>query len=174
MAQGLDLVAVGIVALASLIGVLLTLVTLPGTWFIILVALACQWWREGLFEWWTIAVCAVLALVGEVVEFAWSARGAKRTGGTRPGMIGSIVGGLIGAVVGTFLILIPLVGTIIGAAVGAGLGAVAGERGLSNRTWRDSARVGQGAAVGRLTAVVIKTAIAGLIGIVLTTGALLA
>ncbi len=174
MAQGLDLVAVGIVALASLVGVVLTLLTLPGTWFIILVALLCQWWREGLYEWWTIALCALLAFAGEVVEFAWSARGAKRTGGTRPGMVGSIVGGLIGAVVGTFVIPIPLLGTIIGAAVGAGLGAVAGERGMSQRTWRESAAVGRGAAVGRLTAVAIKTGIAGMIGLVLTTGAMLA
>ena len=174
MAQGLDLVAVAMVAVASLLGVVLTLLTLPGTWFIILVALACQWWCEGLFEWWTIALCAALALAGEVVEFAWSARGAQRTGGTRPGMIGSIVGGLVGAVLGTFLIPVPLVGTIVGATVGAGLGAVAGERGMSRRSWRESATVGRGAAVGRLTAVVIKTVIAGAIGLVLTAGALLA
>ncbi len=174
MAQGLDLVAVVIVALASLVGVVLTLLTLSGAWLIILVALLCAWWRGGLYEWWTFAVCVALALVGEIVEFAWSARGAKRTGGTRPGMVGSVVGGLIGAVVGTFAIPIPLVGTLIGATAGAGLGAVAGERGMSERTWRESAAVGRGAAVGRLTAVAIKTAIAGVIGLVLTTGALLA
>lgn len=174
MAQGLDLVAVAIVAVALLIGVLVTLLTLPGTWFIILVALVCQWWREGLFEWWTIALCVVLAVAGEVVEFAWSARGAKRTGGTRPGMIGSIVGGLVGAIAGTFMLPVPVVGTIVGAAVGAGLGAVAGERGMSQRSWRESAAVGRGAAVGRLTAVAVKAGIAGVIGLVLTTGALLA
>jgi len=56
----------------------------------------------------------------------------------------------------------------VGGVAGAGLGAVVAERGLKGRTWQDSAKAGQGAAVGRLVATALKTLLALVIALVLS------
>ncbi len=149
----------------------LTLLTLPGVWLTLVAALGCQWawaaWSHEprLFDWWTLGLLAGLALAGEILETVSSAVGAKRSGGGKSGALGSILGALVGAIAGSFLL--PVVGTIIGAVLGAGIGAVAAERGIRGRSWADSMKVGRGAAGARLVALVVKTAIAALVGLVL-------
>jgi hypothetical protein len=63
---------------------------------------------------------------------------------------------LVGAIVGSIVLPIPLVGTIVGAVVGAGLGAAYGEMAFAKRPWREAARSGGGAAVGRFASTIIK------------------
>ena len=63
-------------------------------------------------------------------------------------------------IVGVGTPIMPIIGTIAGAALGAGLGAAILERTKDQRTWGDVWRVGQGAAIGRLIATIIKTALA--------------
>ncbi len=165
-------VAGSIVALAALVGVLLTAITLPGIWFMILVALAIDvLWRPDLLSWWTIGIAIGLALLSELVELVASAAGSKRAGGTRAGAWGSIGGSLIGLVLGSIFIPIPIVGSLIGAVVGAGVGAVIAERGFSERTWTESAKSGGGAAAGRLLSAIIKTAFAVVIAFMLVVDA---
>ncbi|MBX3358190.1 MAG: DUF456 domain-containing protein [Phycisphaeraceae bacterium] len=159
-----------IMLLVTLLGAALTTLTLPGIWFIVLAAILCQWWQDGgLYSWWTIGAAATLGLVAEVLEVAASAAGASAAGGTRRGAIGSIAGALLGAIAGSFVF--PVVGTIVGGAVGAGLGAIACERHAGAMTWTGSARVGAGAATGRLVATLLKVGFAIVIGIILTTAA---
>ena len=158
-------------ALVALIGVVLTLLTLPGVWLTLLAALGCQWawaaWSHEalLFDWWTLGILAAVAMAGEIMEIVSSAVGAKRGGGGRSGAWGSILGAFVGAIAGSFFL--PIIGTIAGAVLGAGAGAVAAERGISGRTGAESMKVGTGAAGARAVALVVKTAIAGLIGAVL-------
>jgi uncharacterized protein YqgC (DUF456 family) len=157
---------------ASLFGVVLTVITMPGAWLVVLVAVLMQWlFPEPPFSWWTIGACAGLAAAGEIFEFAASAMGTKRVGGGRSGAIGSVVGALAGAIAGTFVIPVPLFGSLIGAVVGAGLGALVAERGVAGRSWAHSAKVGGGAAAGRLAASVVKAGLTGAIGVVLTVAA---
>jgi len=147
--------AATIVVLSGLAGVALTLLVMPGIWFMIGVAVAIAvFWQREMFSPWTLA-----------------AAGSKRAGGTRPGAILSIVGGIVGAIVGTPLIPIPVIGTIAGAVIGAGLGAFIGERGLAARGWKDSARSAGGAAAGRLVATIVKTAFAAAIALLLSVAA---
>ncbi len=164
-------VAASIVTLAALLGIVMTLVTLPGIWAMIAVALGCQLWQPGLFSWWTLAIVVVLALLAELVELVASAAGSKRAGGTRAGAWGSIGGSLIGLVLGQILIPIPIIGALIGAVAGAGLGAIALERGVSKRTWGESTKAGGGAAAGRLLSVFIKTGFACVVGFMLVVDA---
>ena len=97
---------------------------LPGTWILIgtatLVDLIDRLWLPSgaplTFHPLTLAACALLAGVGELLEFLLSAAGAKKFGASARGMWGSVIGGMLGAIGGTFVI--PIVGTIIGAAVG--------------------------------------------------------
>lgn len=158
--------AAAIVILMSGLGIALAALTLPGAWVALLAAVICKLWRPELIEWSTIGVGAGIALAGEIIEIFASAAGAARAGGSRRGAIGAVVGSLLGAIVGAPFLL--LVGAIIGAVLGAGVGAVIAERGFAGRTWRDSARIGTGAAIGRFWASVVKVGLAAVIALILT------
>jgi uncharacterized protein YqgC (DUF456 family) len=159
-------IAAAIVIAASFLGVVLTLLTLPGTWLAVLAGAGVAIWRPEMISWWTVGAAAALAVVAEVIELIASAAGAKKGGASRHGAVGAVIGSLIGAVVGAPFLL--GIGAIIGGVVGAGLGAVIAERGLRGRSWKDSAKAGQGAAIGRLVATVLKTTIALAIALVLS------
>lgn len=193
------LIACGVVA-CSLIGVLLVALTLPGIWFMVLVAGLAQWWSiahasggagaagaglavagatvtsggaapEMMFSWWTLGTAAGLAVVGEMLEMFASAVGSSKAGGTRRGAIGSVIGGILGAIIGSFAIPIPVLGTIVGAALGAGAGALLLERHGGQKTWGEASKVGAGAAAGRLAATIAKLGIACVTAVVLSVGA---
>lgn len=161
-----------IVIVASFLGVGLTLITLPGIWAMLLVALVCKVWQDDLLEWWVLGVGAGLAVLAEVAEFASSAAGSRKSGGSRTGATGSILGAIVGALCGTvFLAFLPIIGTILGAVIGAGLGAGLAERGIKQRTWGESYKSGRGAAVGRAWSIVIKGAIAIVVALMLSVDA---
>ncbi len=160
--------AASLVVLMSLVGIALTLVTLPGAWLMLATAVLCNLWQPGMFNWWTIGVGAGVAVIAEIVELAASAVGAKTTGGSRSGAVGSIVGAMIGAVVGTPFL--PPIGTVAGAVLGAAAGALIAERGIANNNWRGSAKVAGGAAAGRLVATIFKTGAAIIVAGMLIVG----
>lgn len=169
MSIWLLLLAALIIFVAAAAGVLLTLITLPGVWLTLLVAVGCQFafGEPALFDWWTLGIAAAIALAAEVFELISSAAGAAKSGGGRSGAIGSVFGAIAGAIFGSFLIPIPLAGTVLGAVLGAGAGALFAERGFAGRSWGDAFKVGQGAAVGRLAAMIVKTAVAAAVGVLL-------
>jgi uncharacterized protein len=164
-----------IMLLVSVCGVVLTLLTLPGVWVILIVALFVQllWGDPQVFSWWTLGAALLVALLGEAIELASSALGATRAGGGASGAIGSIVGSLVGAILGSIFIPVPIVGTVVGGVLGAGAGAIAAERGISRRPWGQSYRIGQGAAIGRLISTIVKVGVAAAVGVMLTLAVLL-
>lgn len=162
--------AASCVVIGVLAGWVLALLTLPGVWCMLLIAVACNWWQGwDMFSWWTLGACAVVAAIGEVVELALSAVAARTVGGSRTGATFSVVGAIAGAVIGSFFI--PPIGTIVGAILGAGLGALFAERGIKGQSWGDSGKVAGGAAVGRLAATFVKLGVAGVVGVVLIAAA---
>lgn len=163
--------AASIVTLSALLGVVLTLLTFPGIWLMVLVALLCQWWQPTLFSWWTLGAAVLLAGLAELVEFLASAAGAAKAKGTKSAMAASIAGAIVGAILGTLLIPIPLVGTIVGGVAGAGLGAGITERTISQKGWGESWRVARGAATGRALSLVAKTAVACAVALLLIVAA---
>lgn len=166
----MSIVAGTIVALSAVLGFALTLLTLPGLWLTLLVAVACWWWMGSAFySPWTVGVALGLGVLAEVADLAASAAGTTRVGGGRAGALGSIAGALIGAIAGSFVM--PVIGTIAGGVIGAGAGALIGERGVSAKPWRDSARIAGGAMTGKVVAMFVKIALAGAIGVILTAGA---
>jgi uncharacterized protein len=165
---------VSIVVLFAWLGVALVAVTLPGIWIAIAVAFLVEWWRPEIMSTWVIASAVGLAIFGELVEFFASAAGSKRAGGTRSGAWGSLFGTVVGMILGQILIPIPIIGAVIGGVVGAGLGALFAERGIAERTWGESWRSGRGAATGRAVSIVLKTAIAGVVAVMLTVDAVAA
>lgn len=168
------LAAGAIVLLTSLLGVLLTLLTLPGVWLLLAVAVGIQvLWQPELFSWWTIGAGFVLAALGEVAEAVATGVGAAKGGASRTGVVGAIVGTLVGAVLGTFIPL-PIIGTLIGAALGAAVGATLAERVIKNRGWTESSKAGAGAAAGRIVALGIKGGVTASVGVLLTIAAFVA
>lgn len=161
-AQAIDLawIAWPVASLFTVLGlacILLMLLGLPGTWFMIglavLIDLIDGWWlpddQRPTFSILVLAVAVVLAALGELLEFVASALGAKKAGATRLGIFGALAGSLVGAIAGTFLLPIPVVGTLVGAVVGSFAGAVLGEVG-AGRSIERTMKPATGAAIGRV------------------------
>jgi uncharacterized protein len=166
------ILAGGVMVLLSFAGVVLTAITLPGLWVPVLWALIMQWWKPSgqlPFDWWTIGIVVCVGVLAELIELASSAAGAARAGGSKRSALCAGVGSLIGALVGAPIAL--LLGAIVGAVIGAGLGAMLAERHWVGKSWGDSGRVAQGAAIGRLVALVVKISAAGAMGATLSVAA---
>ncbi len=154
---------------------------LPGNWLIVgLAALFAFIFPassgRGL-HWTTVGVAAGLALVGEVVELAAGAAGAKRSGASRRAMLLALVGTMVGSVAGALVAVpVPIVGPIIGAVGGGALGAFAGayigETALGRST-EQSLAAGKGALIGRLLGTAGKLAIGVVLFVVVAVDALI-
>lgn len=162
---GLLMLTVGVVGAAFVV------VGLPGTWLVLGVGFVIEWLRPGTYSWWTLGVCGGLCLVGEAVELLASGAAAGRAGGGFSSAVWAVIGGIVGAVAGTVLLPLPLIGTIVGSVVGAGLFAAMGHRHSIRAEWGDVARVGRGAAVGRLWAILIKAGFGMVVAVLLVIGA---
>lgn len=157
-----------------------TIFTVPGNWIIVGLAALFAWLLPpesgGELTWFYVGVAAVLALLGEIVEFSAGAAGAKKRGASRRSMVLAIVGTIFGSIAGAVISLpIPIVGPIIGAVGGGALGAFGGA--YAGETWKgsDSAQriaAGQGALVGRLLGTVGKLLIGAVMIVVIAVDAL--
>lgn len=147
-----------ILAVMLLAGQVLNVLTLPGNWLMLIVAVIYGWatgWNYvGLY---TLIALLVLAIIGEIVEFLAAGRAASKIGGSRWGSVGAIVGGLVGAIFLTGLIPIPVVGTLVGVLAGTFLGATAGEW-IAGKKVYDTVVIGAVATKGRLYGTLLKVA----------------
>lgn len=137
---------------------------LPGNWVIVATAVGCAWWVPETRSWnislYMAGAIFVVAVIGEALEFAASAVGASRLGGSKRGVALSIVGSIAGSIVGLFFgSVIPVVGNVIASlllgATGAFVGAMLGER-WAGKDWNDSIEIGGAAFWGRLLGTVGK------------------
>jgi uncharacterized protein YqgC (DUF456 family) len=162
--------------------VLLLLLAMAGAWFTNVFAMPGNWLIVGLaaifaaifphvdgrgLHWLTVGIAAALALLGEIVELAAGAAGAKRSGASRRAMLLALAGTMIGSLLGAFAgVPIPIFGSMVGAvgggALGAFVGAYIGETAIG-RSSDQSLAAGKGALIGRL----LGTAGKLLIGVVL-------
>ena len=170
-----------IVVLAA--GWLLTLLGLPGNWLIVLGAAAYHLWgpMDGRLEMSlsTLIALAVLATIGEILEFALGAVTARRAGGSRRAAVGALGGGIAGGVVGMFVgIPIPIVGPVIAAVLFAAVGAMAGAF-LAQGSMREAEdarkawHIGKAAFWGRLSGTLAKLVV-GTVMVVVGLAALVA
>ena len=162
-----------IVTVLNLVFLVSVLFNLPGTWMMVLLAVAIEWWQPGeyLFGWAVLYTSAGLAMLGELFEFALGAAGTRQAGGSRRAAAIAIAGGIVGAIMGTAL-PVPVAGTLIGASLGAFAGSILGDL-WAGRPLFHSMAAGRGAAVGRFLGTVAKLAIGGVIVIVLGVAAFL-
>lgn len=145
------------------------LFNLPGAWLMILIAALVEWWApQPMFSWTTLSAAVVIAGIGEVLEFVFSASGARRSGGSRRGALLAMVGGVVGALVGTPFA--PIAGTLIGACLGAFAGSLAGDLWAGQPIGR-SVEAGSGAAIGRFWGTIAKVSLGGVIVVILAVDA---
>jgi len=155
--------------LGNLGGFTATVFGLPGTWLIVLFSalftLFVHPLEGGGLTWWAWGGVLVLAILGEILEFAVGAAGAAKQGASRRAMIlatlGAMGGSFGGSAVGSGLL--PIVGTVVGAILGGGLGAFAGA--WLGEYWRGSDHqkgfaVGTAAFIGRLLGTLSKLLVA--------------
>jgi len=163
----MDPLLIGLLLLVQLVGLAMIALGLPGLWLMLLGALGyaalTDLTQVGVT---TLILVAVLAVVGEVIEWWVGFRYAARYGGSRRAGWGALVGGIIGAFAG---LPVPVLGSILGSFLGSFAGAA-----LFEATHRpdNAARAGWGALLGRLWATALKTAL-GLVIAVLTLWAVL-
>jgi uncharacterized protein len=156
-----------------------TLFALPGNWVIVgLAALFALFYPAGVdrgLRWSAVGVAVGLAVVGEVIELAAGAAGARQAGASRRSAIYSLLGTIVGSILGaTVTIPIPVIGPIIGALGGGALGAFAGAFIGETSIGRDmpqSVAAGKGALVGRLVGAVGKLGIGAVMIIIILIGA---
>lgn len=162
----LELSLASLLSLLALGGWTMNLLGMPGNWIVVALAAGCYWFRpESLgthVALPTLIAMAAVAGIGELLEFAASALGAKRMGATTRGTVLAILGSVAGAITGLFMgtaIPIPIVGNLIGSlllgAAGAFGGAIAGER-WAGKDWDTSFQIGSAAFWGRLLGTIGK------------------
>lgn len=150
---------IAILLLGCVLALISLVIGLPGTFLMVALALAYglgTGFRD--VGWSTIGWLALLAIVGEGVEFAASAIGTSAGGRpSRRASIWAIAGALAGGIFGTPILL--GLGSLLGALVGAFAGAAlaVGSEGASAG---EALAAGIAAMKGRLLGFVVKAAIA--------------
>lgn len=158
-----DVAAILLLLGASVVGLLLIPLGLPGLWLIVLGVVAYGWLTDfrtvtaGL-----VALAVGLAFLGELVEAWLGFRLARRYGGSRRAGWGALLGGLVGAVVG---VPVPIIGSVIGGFVGAFAGAVLLEYTLARQSG-NAIKAGWGAVLGRAAAAAAKMGLGVVIAVV--------
>lgn len=165
-------IAITILFVALVAGWVLTLLGLPGNWLIVLVGAGYAAWgpeeTRAAMAASTVILLLILAVLGEVLEFALGAAAARRAGGSRRAAVGALAGGLAGAFAGMFIgfpipVLGPVIATVFFAAIGAMGGAIMAQRSIrhyeeAKKAWQ----VGKAAFWGRLGGTAAKIMIATL------------
>jgi uncharacterized protein YqgC (DUF456 family) len=152
----LSVVVLVILILSMPVGLIAIVLGLPGTW-LVLVTSALYSWLTGfaVITYQMLLGLLVLAVAAEVLEFWSGLWGARRYGGSKKAMLGTLIGGIIGAI-----ILSPMIfgfGTIVGAFFGAFAGGFLITY-LEQRKMNQAVRVGWGGLLGRVFAMVFKGA----------------
>jgi uncharacterized protein YqgC (DUF456 family) len=156
-----------LLVVACCIGWLLSLVTLPGNWLIVGFAALFAWLvpvegGRGL-SWKCVIALVVLAVIGEVIEFAAGAAGAAKQGASKRSvalsMIGAIAGSILGLMAGS---PVPVIGSFVMALVGGALGAFGGAylgEAWKGRPEEHRVAAGRGAFTGRIWGTMGKLAV---------------
>ena len=130
---------------------------LPANWLIIAILWVWDWMTPGA----SIPVNMYLiflgaAFLGECVEFALQAAGARKYGASRSGNWGAIAGAIAGAIFGAPFFL--GLGALVGAVLGAYLGCLGIEL-LNQRPLPEARRAAMGAMLGKVLGLAVKLGI---------------
>ena len=158
-----DYIAASLFTLLGMACLGLVLIGMPGTWLIILMAIALEfvqrlWAPAGspyMFSIWVLVAAVIIGGLGEVFELIAGAFGAKKGGASKKGMFGALIGGIVGALL--CIPIIPPIGSLLGAFIGCGAGAIIGELSNANDVkLKDTLKPAAGAVIGRVLGTLAK------------------
>ena len=152
----LKVVVLIILMLSMPAGLIAVVLGLPGTWLILITSFLYSWLTGfSVITYQMLLGLLVLAVAAEVLEFWSGLWGARRYGGSKKAMMGTLIGGFIGTI-----ILSPMLfgfGTVVGAFLGAFAGGFVLAY-LEQRKMNEAVRVGWGGLLGKVFAMVFKGA----------------
>jgi uncharacterized protein YqgC (DUF456 family) len=156
-----------LLVIAIMVGaLLLTPLGAPGNWIMLIVVAVAAF--SGRISYPVLALCVVVALIAEVIEWMILKRMTGRYGGSKRAFWGAIAGGIIGVIVG---VPVPIIGSVIAGFIGSFAGAAVVTY-MEARDMGQAGRVGWGVLMGRMLAAAVKTA-AGIVILVAGAAAML-
>ena len=153
----MEILALSILVLLSLIGFAAIFFTTFGTLIILIGAILYALMTGfSVLSIKALAVLATLYFIGEVLEYILIITGAKKLGASNAAVVGAIIGGIIGAILGAGFFGIGLIlGTFLGIFGGAFLVELILQKDLVK-----SLKAGAGGVLGRMGSIVAKLIIA--------------
>jgi uncharacterized protein YqgC (DUF456 family) len=153
----MEVLALVIVAIFSLIGLAAIFFTTFGTLIILIGAVLYAFLTNfAILTVKTLIILLVLYLFGEALEYIFIITGAKKFGASNKAIIGALIGGIIGAIIGTAFFG---VGLIVGTFLGIFLGAFLVEL-IAKKDVVKSIKAGTGGVLGRIGSIAAKIIIA--------------
>lgn len=147
-----------IMAAALVIGIILTLIGLPGNFFILIIAALYGWQENFLHISYTVlAVLIVMWGSGEILEFLAGIRGVKKEKASKWAMLAAFAGSIAGGIAGTGIL--PLIGTVLGAVLFGFIASYAVEY-MYTKDKIKAQQVAKGVLKGQLWGMMIKFVIA--------------
>ena len=145
-----------VIVLACIVAVILSCVSISGTWVILGAALGAMLLRgdSGFPGWITIVVFLLLSIAIEVAEAFASSWGVAKRGGSKLAGFAALIGGLLGLGIGSY-IPIPIVGSLLGMLVFS-FGATFGVEQWRLKHMGQAAHIARGAVWARVLIVVLK------------------
>lgn len=160
----IPLVVNSIMAAVLVIGIILTLIGLPGNFLILAAAVVYGWQEDFLHLTYTsLLILAGAWIGGELIEFFAGIKGAKKERASWWATIAACVGSIMGAIAGTGFM--PIIGTVIGALLGGFIASYYVEY-IYTKDKAKAGKVAKGVVKGQLLGILIKFAVA--IGMSLT------
>ena len=146
----------GVVGLLCLIGLLLSCLSISGTWLVLLATMIASWinW-PGFPGWITPAVFLVICLTVEFLEFIAGKWGVAKRGGSNAAGWAALGGAFLGSIAGSILIPIPLLSSLIGMLLGSFGAAFAVEQHRLKKA-DHAAHIAFGTVLARLLSMLMK------------------
>jgi hypothetical protein len=146
-----------VVVVLCLVGLILSCVSLSGTWVVLAGALLAKFLSAGEFPGWAaLGVMAAVSVLVEVAEFFAGTWGVTRRGGSGLAGFMALVGGIAGLFLGA-LIPIPILGSLLGMTIGSfTLVFLVEQRRLRQKG--AAAHIAWGAVLARMLMIMLKVA----------------
>ena len=166
------LLAYGAAATLCLLGLILSCLSLSGTWPVLGAAALLARVLPGFPGIGTLIVFAVVCVAVELFDALAASWGIARRGGSKTAGWAALGGGLLGMLFGGMLIPVPILGSMLGLLAGSFAGAFFAERSKMKKADR-AAHVAMGAVFARLAVLFVKVGATLLLSGALLTGLLL-
>ena len=138
-------------------GVLLSCLSISGTWLVTAAAVIAALMRGFTFPgWWTIIIFLLLSVLVELAEALAGAWGVAKRGGSKFAGFMAVIGGLLGMIAGVF-IPVPVFGSLLGMMIGSFLLVFWVEK--RRLATSHAADIAMGAVIARVLVVLLKVVV---------------